>query len=151
MIRIGSAAPTALLMLSLSFFSGCGGTESLRTETVREDDSSPEHAYRQFMLVGLSADEGEILHWIVPNADASVLWENGPFSEEVAELLARQYQTMKISRVAPKGPGAPDQVQLESSAFPAPLAVRKIDGAWRVDAAPIIDIRKMNRHKLLKK
>jgi len=94
------------------------------------------------MLAGLAGDQQAIRPLIVDHEDAEVLWQ-GAYPQDVARLLAGQYQQMEITRV--KSPGkddGPDKIWLQSSASPIPLAVVKSGGTWKVDAGPIITFRK---------
>jgi hypothetical protein len=103
-----------------------------------EDENTPESVYRRFMIANLTGDETAIRPLILEHEDVDVLWQ-GAYPDEVAAALAQQYQGMEISRV-----DSPDDesVMLQSSASPIPLAAIKVDGAWRLDASPIIEFRK---------
>src|SRR5262249_13305038 len=103
-----------------------------------------EDAYCQFMLAELTGDETEIRKLIVANADAAILWKGGAYPKDVAALLSEQYRTMEISRAEADGDGDSKRVRLTSSAFPLPLTVEYVAGTWKVDVAPLIEIRKAN-------
>jgi hypothetical protein len=90
-----------------------------------------------FLIANLGGGEEEIRPLIVDQPDAAFLWQ-GPYPPDVAALLAEQHEGMDIVRVEER----PDRVLLQSSVSPFPLAVVRIDGEWRVDASPIIELRK---------
>jgi hypothetical protein len=96
---------------------------------------TPEDAYRQLFLALLEGDEHSIRKLTIDNPDADVLWKDGAYPPQMAAQLAEQYRTMEIS-VADGS--VPERVVLNSSAFPLPLTVVKVDGTWKVDAEPII-------------
>jgi len=102
-----------------------------------KDELSPEEVLIRFFIANLSGNEKEIRPLIVDNADAALLWK-GPYPPQVAELLARQYRTMSVSRVEE----SLERVFLQSTAAPFSIAVVKVGSTWKVDASRIIAIRK---------
>jgi hypothetical protein len=124
---------------------GCGQAKQRSPEganTVADNANTPEAAYRRFMLANLTGDEQAIRPLIVDHEDADILWQ-GAFPKDVAALLAEQYRKMEITRVTlPGQDGESDRVLLQSSASPIPLTVVKSGGKWKLDASPIIKVRK---------
>jgi hypothetical protein len=102
-----------------------------------EDELLPEDILVNFLIANLGGNEDEIRPLIVDHPDSAVLWQ-GAYPPDVAALLAQQYQGMEIARIEE----GPDRVLLRSSASPIPLAVVRVGDEWRVDASPIIGIRK---------
>lgn len=120
--------------------------EPSREEKHKEDqatkgESTPEEVYRAFMLAGLRGEEAEIRKLIVDDPDADVLWE-GPYPAEVAAALAEVYESMEITRVDDADGDEARVVTLESEAVPIQLRVVREGNAWRLDAAPLIKLRK---------
>src|SRR5882672_6088566 len=72
----------------LSICSGCG--------TSKPSASTPEDAYREFLLATLDGNEKTIRPLIVDSDGADILWQ-GAYPKEVAPLLAQQYRTMEIT------------------------------------------------------
>ncbi len=106
-------------------------------------NQTPEEVYRQFFLATLKPDERTIRALIVDHKDADVLWKEGSYPDDVAALLASQYRDMTIERSEPLVSSTEsDRVLLRSSASPIPLTLIKRDGKWRLDARPIIEMRK---------
>ena len=103
--------------------------------------NTPEGVYRQFMLAILSPSQDEIRSLIIENPEADVLWQ-GKYPENVAAALRDQYRSMEIKRATSGEPIDPDKVNLESSAVPIQLNAVKIDGKWKIDAGPLISLRK---------
>ncbi len=111
----------------------------------RVSEPEPEALYRKFMIDSITGNEEIISPLILPHKDASVLWERScspeeeADSEDVAELMKDQYQEMVITRVC-----APDttekRVQLLSPVVPVPLTAVKVNGRWRLDVSPIIEM-----------
>jgi len=101
------------------------------------DEMLPEDVLFNFLVANLRGKEKDIRPLIVDHPDAALLWR-GAYPPDVAELLVRQYEGMGIGRIEE----GPDRVLLQSSASPIPLAVVRVAGEWRVDAAPIIEFRK---------
>lgn len=102
-----------------------------------QDNEPPEEVFRQFMIASLSGEESQIRPRILDHPDMAVLWQ-GPYPPQVAVLLTQQYRTMEIAR----DESGTDRVVLKSSAAPMLIAVVKSDGRWKVDAGPIIVMRK---------
>jgi hypothetical protein len=105
-----------------------------------QDERLPEDALFEFLIANLYGREDEIRPLIIEHPDADLLWQ-GAYPKDVADLLVEQYHGMEIARIQDK----PDRVLLQCSASPIPLEVVMVDGAWRVDASPIIDFRKRAR------
>jgi hypothetical protein len=61
----------------------------------------------------------------------------------VAALPGQQYERIKIARVEE----GPDRVLLRSGAAPLPMVVVRVAGEWRVDASPIIEVRKLTQSR----
>jgi len=99
---------------------------------------APEDIYRRFMLANLTGDEKVIRSLILDNPDAALLWSGGSYPEPVAAALGKQYREIQITRVMDE----PERVVLQSSAAPVPMEVRRVNGEWKLDAAPIIEFRK---------
>ena len=118
------------LLATFTLWSTCVGCTS-------EKAGTPEHAYRTFMIAELSGDETAIRPLIIDHADAHVLWQR-PYPADVAAAFTEQYETMDISRVGSDA----NRVVLQSSAVPMSLSVVNTNGEWKVDAGPIIEIRK---------
>jgi hypothetical protein len=124
-------------MVGFAVFAGCDyvGQSAIQLNT------TPEEAYRSFMMANLTGDESAIRPLILEHEAAHVLWQ-GAYPVEVAAVLSEQYRTMEISRVQSSGADDNDRVLLQSSAAPMPIAVVNVDGNWKVDAEPIIEFRK---------
>ena len=106
-------------------------------------DQPPEAIYRQWFVALLNPDEAAIRKLIIAHADADILWGEGNYPAEVAALLEMQYRDMPIERCEMEsGAADPSRVFLRSSAFPLPIVVVKEDDEWKVDATPIIEMRK---------
>jgi hypothetical protein len=103
-----------------------------------EDQLLPEDVLFAFLIANLGGREEEIRPLIVDHPDGHLLWQ-GAYPPDVAALLAEQYEDMEIARVEE----GYDRVVLQSSASPIPLAVVKIGSEWRVDAGPIIELRRL--------
>lgn len=105
-------------------------------------DAPPEAAYRRFMLSLLTPKQSEIAELILDHPDAEILWEAGAYPPRVAASLAEQYRTMQITRDDTNNQSTSERVNLNSSAVPVPLAVSKVDSQWKIDAGPLIELRK---------
>ena len=103
-----------------------------------EKPGSPEDVYRRFMISNLTGSEKAIRPLIIDNPDAALLWTGGAYPEQVASALEKQYREMKVVRIAEED----DRVMLKSPAVPVAMEVRRVNGEWRLDAAPIIKFRK---------
>ncbi|GHH01035.1 MULTISPECIES: hypothetical protein [Bacteria] len=99
---------------------------------------SPEDVYRRFMLANLTGDEKAIRSLILDHPDAALLWSGGSYPEPVAAALGKQYREVQITRVTDE----PERVVLQSPVAPVPMEVRRVNGAWKLDATPIIEFRK---------
>ena len=104
-------------------------------------DAPPEAVYRKFMLALLDGKQSEISDLILDHPEAEILWQ-GSYPSAAASALAEQYCTMQITRA--DGSNA-EQVMLNSSAVPVPMKVSKIDNQWKIDAGPLIELRKSVR------
>ena len=106
--------------------------------------NSPEKVYRELMLALLRGNEAEIRDLIVDHPDAAILWEGGAYPKEAAAPLREAYESMEIRRVyAPRADGGRStQITLESVAIPIGLAPSSEPGGWRIDAGPLIEMRK---------
>ena len=89
------------------------------------------------MLATLEESEARIRSLIVDRPGAEVLWQ-GAYPPEVARMLAEQYRSMDIIRVA----GTEKRVTLKSTATPSSLDVLFDGQSWRLDPAPIIAFRR---------
>ncbi len=131
--------PRSLVMCFATFVFavvGCGqANPQVQDSTNSGIAATPEAAYRNLMLAN---DEKTIRSLILERDDADVLWEGGQYPKDVAELLAEQYRTMEISR---EGGDETKGVVMHSSAFPLPLTAVKVDGFWKIDAGPLIELR----------
>jgi hypothetical protein len=103
------------------------------------DAGSPEEAYRAFLIASLSGDAGRILPLLATREDPAILC-SGSYPEDVALLLGATYEAMDVIRVS----AATDRVVLLSDGCPVPLAVVREGSSWRVDADPLIRIRRQN-------
>lgn len=90
------------------------------------------------MLANLTGEETAIRPLVLPHPDAAILWTAGAYPPQVAEMLSRHYREMKVERILEE----PDHVVLRATGEPAPLELRRLEGAWRLDASPIIAFRK---------
>ena len=93
------------------------------------------------MLSLLTPKQSEIGELILDHPDADILWE-GAYPPPVAAALAEQYRTMQITRDDTNNENTSERVNLNSSAVPVPLTVSKVDGQWKIDARPLIELRK---------
>jgi hypothetical protein len=131
-------------LITVSCVLGC--TKSSGSGSKVNADQTPEDVYRQFFLATLKPDEHTIRKLIVDHKDADVLWKEGSYPEGVATLLASQYRDMTIDRAKTTANSSePDRVLLQSSASPIPLTLIRRDGKWRLDAGPIVEMRKKAR------
>ncbi len=122
---------------------GCPASQTTERASQMNANQTPEEVYRQFFLATLKPDERTIRALIVDHKDADVLWKEGSYPDDVAALLASQYRDMTIERSEPLVSSTEsDRVLLRSSASPIPLTLIKRDGKWRLDARPIIEMRK---------
>jgi hypothetical protein len=124
---------------------GCTKPDSTKPQTAipMSADQPPEKAYRELFLAILNPDETTIRKLIVDNKEADILWSGGSYPPDVAAQLSKQYQQMTIERSTATSQSADaDHVLLKSSAFPIPMPVVKIDATWKVDASPLIEMRK---------
>jgi hypothetical protein len=128
-----------LLSLTMSLFAtvltGCGNPAP-----PKPNDAAPEAVYRQFMLALVPGKQAEISALILDHPEAEILWVGQPYPTSVAAALAEQYRTMQITR---DPSSTDDRVVLNSSAVPAPMTVVQADGTWKLDAGPLIKLRKM--------
>ena len=106
-------------------------------------DPSPEAVYRRLFLALLDPESNSIRDLILDHEGAEILWTEGRYPDTVAEALRKQYQEMSVEKVVGESQGNDhDRIFLKSSALPFPLAVVKREGKWKVDAGPIIEMRK---------
>jgi hypothetical protein len=127
--------PRLIMSIGTLIVVGCSAKDSGQSA-----DAPPETAYRRFALALVSPKQSEISELILDNSDAAILWE-GAYPAPVAAALTEQYRTMQITRDNTNDKNTPERVVLSSSAIPS-LTVLKVDGHWKVDAAPLIRIRK---------
>jgi len=97
---------------------------------------SPEEAYRKFFVAMLSGDEARLAPMVVQHESLAQLYDSA-YPDEVAELLANQYQNMDVFRTAPP----PTTIFVASEAFPFPTAVVHDGDSWRVDADALLSFR----------
>lgn len=131
-------------------------------KTADLDPKNPEGALRLFMITMLDQDEAKLRTLTLPDPDFAILLKSsgGP-PTALQKALARTMftrtpiRTLKVGDVVeiPARGGkreltvGPDDVS-ETAAFlqmegnPLPTRLRKVEGTWRVDAAPIIAGRK---------
>lgn len=122
-------------MILFATFAGCDASQ----QSAPQSTVTPEETYRSFMVANLSGDESAIRPLILDHDDAHILWQ-GAYPAEVATLLSEQYRAMEITRVESSADG--NRVEVRSSAVPIVIAVVQVDGNWKVDAGPIIELRK---------
>jgi hypothetical protein len=132
--------PRSTLFTSALCLIGIGCRDSTSSEQALPA-TTPEEAYRKFMIVNLAGEEAAIRPLVLDHPDSHLLWQ-GPYPADVAELLADQYRTMEITRVDSPDADDASRVLLQSSAAPIPIAAVNMDGVWKIDATPIIEFRK---------
>jgi hypothetical protein len=132
-----------ILWIFVPVLAVCIGCSSQKQAANTDENSSnnPEAVYRQFFLSSLTPNEAEIRSLIIERPDAETLW-SGKYPEKVADLLREQYRTMEIKRVESAGDKDPNKIVLESSALPIQVTVVRVEGKWKLDAGPIIELRK---------
>jgi hypothetical protein len=128
----------AMIKLDLRVALSIGMVLAIGCGEQRSNDDPPEAVYRRFMLALLNPKQSEIVELILNDPDAEILWQ-GSYPPAVAAALAEQYRTMAITR-ADGSNGK--QVMLNSSAVPVPMKVALVDGKWKIDARPLIELRK---------
>jgi hypothetical protein len=123
-----------LVAVAVLVLTGCA-KEAAPVKT--EPANSPEGAYRQLMLANLEGTEAKIRPLVLDQPGVETLWQ-GPYPADMAKLLAAQYQTMDIVRVAE----TPSRVSLKSTAAPTALDAVLDGQTWKIDPSPIIAFRK---------
>jgi hypothetical protein len=124
---------SATVLLFAALVCGCdrGGNKGATRD-------SPEGVYRAFLLAELETDEAKIRPLILDHPDASILWPDGEYPDDVKALLKKQCESTVIERLEE----SPDRVRLKSDTIPFALDVVRVDDSWKVDASKLIEVRK---------
>ena len=133
--------------------------QPLRMAT-QQQARTPEEVVRAFFVAMFSNDEVGVRKEMLPNPNPEILWQGEPLPPEFLRWAKPHLQNMtcrecKVGEIIDL-PGAPslevtDQMVNERSRLvfpiigdepsPIPLFVFLVDGAWKVDAAPLIAAR----------
>jgi len=119
--------------------------------------STPTAEIRAYLIAILSNDEAEIRKCILPNPDASILWQGQAPPPDVLSEMQTRLDTMTVRECVvgeivdlPGGQqmAVTDQLVnanqmlvypvIEGEAMPTPLSLVRIEDQWKVDAAPLI-------------
>jgi hypothetical protein len=133
----------------------------------REKTRSPEEVIRSFFMAMMSNDEEGILREIIPHPQAEILWEGETIPPEILSNIKKQMGSMTFTEcTVGELLELPDAENLKVTAqmvneenklmfpvidgqpAPTPLAVKRIEGEWKIDASPLIISR--NAAKLLR-
>jgi hypothetical protein len=123
----------------------------------RYPDATPEEALRTFMVAGARQDVVALRAVTLPDPELARLVQGEPAPPDIVERKRAHAAEMKIRRLQPGdkiklppnqdavvGPGdvGEDRAMLLPEGERFPVALRKIQGHWKVDAGPIIAARK---------
>ena len=111
---------------------------------------SPDRAIRSLTLALIALDRGEALRFVTPGAEISVLFAGAPSVREPSGVLEAAAMEMPLVEVGPgefyrmpsgrvvEGAAAVDRKVVVGQFGPVemPFALRRIGGAWRVEAEP---------------
>lgn len=159
-----------LAISSLLLFQGCSSTEQSQptfpatTEVpqVKVQANNPEDALRQFLISMATGDQTTLVAVTVPTADISILLPAQPLSAAEQEPVIGQLRTAPITRLKvgdvftlPDGRKVQmndsmvndSRQQLTMPGNPFPFILVRTDGLWRVDASPLISMRKTTMRK----
>ncbi len=100
-------------------------------------EGEPEKVMRKFLSVIWWAKRHEIEPIILPHPHADILWRKA-YPVEAADALESISNSYTIGRVS----GSEDEgsISLMTADFPFPLNLHRINGQWKVDASPIINL-----------
>jgi hypothetical protein len=111
---------------------------------------SPDRAIRSLTLALIALDRNEALRFVTPGAEISVLFAGAPSAREPSGVLEATAMEMPLVEVGPgefyrmpsgrvvEGATAVDRKVIVGQFGPVemPFTLRRIDGAWRVEAEP---------------
>ncbi|MCC7086512.1 MAG: hypothetical protein IT427_16050 [Pirellulales bacterium] len=117
----------------------------------------PEAALLEFIEALLGADQNGIQRLATPNSDLNLLWKRSYFSKEGIGKFLGKIKSTSIKRLKPgdsfpSGKGKlhtlknddirADRLLIDVPLFKVPFILVKREGAWRIDAKPLIAIGK---------
>jgi hypothetical protein len=113
-------------------------------------EGTPDYAIKLLLLALLALDRDQVAQFAVPGANLDVLFAGAPRQREpsgvlegsamempLVEAAAGEFYRLPSGRIV-EGTSAPDAKVMVGLFGPVvmPFALRRIDGAWRVEAEP---------------
>jgi hypothetical protein len=159
-----------LALSSLLICHGCSSSEqklatapsTTETPEVKVQAIGPEDVLRQFLISMATGDQKTLVALTVPTADISVLLPAQPLPSAQQESVTGQLKTATITHLKagdvftlPDGRKVQmndsmvndSRQQLTMPGSPFPFILVRTDGSWRVDASPLISMRKTTMRK----
>ena len=152
-----------IFVLGTSGWMGCAPTPQVQnarpstsgpTAASKEDPNSPEAALRLFLYATTIRDEEIVKQVTMPHKNLEVLWEGPPVPEEgIASarymFATISFRTFKVGDRIPLPDGSKyvldeswineDRQQIAIVRDPFPFDLVRVDGKWKVNAAPMIE------------
>ncbi len=144
--------------ISPSYGQGANISASFGQSVETELADSPEATLRRFLTGMLDGDADAIKAESLPNKELDVLLKSGERPPaEIVDQMKAAFQSLPIRRMKageqltlPNGKKitieeamiSDSRLQLSMVTMPVPVALVKVDGAWKVDPAPLIEARK---------
>jgi len=112
--------------------------ETIEPRVLEDENTEPEEVTRKLLGALLTGQRDEIEPLILEHQDAEILWQ-GAYPSDVASQLDEISNSYPVARIS--GLSSEGEVKLMTGDFPFPLAVKQIEGQWRVDASEVISMR----------